>query len=114
MANTRRLPRDRWTEYFAAFSKKFLRDKEPETATVRLLSDAIGDQAAFRDRRVIGITYDHKDNVLDVALDGVDHVIYHPQEIRVAEEDDGFISRIDLVRDDGEPETVRLKASPRR
>ncbi|HET9986270.1 MAG TPA: DUF5335 family protein [Longimicrobiales bacterium] len=114
MANTKPIPRERWTEYFDAFSKKFLRDETPEAATVRLLSDALGDQDAVRDKQVIGITYDHKDNLLDVALEGIDHVVYHPREIRVAEEPNGFIREIDLVRDDGEREVVRLQTSRRR
>lgn len=110
MATTKQLPREQWHEYFDAFTKAFLMDPNPEAADIEIVSPELGDQLEAEYVRVIGITYDHKDNVLEVALENVDHLIYHPKEIWVMEEDNGFVSSIEVVRDDDTREIIRLRS----
>lgn len=107
---TRTLPREAWESYFSELFRKFFRDPNPEDATVELVSRELGDQVITDVARVIGITYDPKDNVLDVALEGLDHLIYRPKEIAVEERDDGFPEVISVVRDDGSRELIRLRS----
>jgi hypothetical protein len=45
----------------------------------------VGAQFAAAGLDIIGITYDHKDRLLEIALDGMDHLIRDPQEIYVNE-----------------------------
>jgi len=59
--------------------------------------------------RVIGVTYDRHDNLLDVALEGGDHLILHPNQIWVEEERNGFAREIVTVREDGTREIVHLQ-----
>jgi len=54
------------------------------------------------------ITYDSKDDALDVALEGLSHEIPHPREIVVDETPAGLAS-IAVVDGDGARQVVRLK-----
>ncbi len=109
MATAKLIPREQWTRYFDDFSKRFLRDDSPEAATVEVLDTSVGDQEMVRGARVIGVTYDHADNLLDLALERVDHLIFHPTEIWVTEEPNGFVREIAVVREDGSREIVHLE-----
>lgn len=110
MATTKQLPKEQWHEYFDNFTKRFLEDLNPEAADIEIISPDLGDQYEAEFVRVIGVAYDHKDNVLEVALENVDHLIYHPKEIWVVEEDNGFVSTIEVVRDDDTREIIRLRS----
>ncbi|MDQ7040748.1 MAG: DUF5335 family protein [Rhodothermus sp.] len=109
MAVTKQLPQEQWQEYFDNFTRTFLEDLNPEAAVVEVLDPRLGDQFESDYARVIGISYDPKDNVFEVALEGVDHLVYRPREIWVVEEDDGFVSTIEVVRGDGTKEIIRLQ-----
>ena len=108
MTTTNPIPPEAWTSYFDAFSKRFLRDDVPELATVDVRGRWTGERRAVTGARVHGITYDHHDRVLDVALAGADHLIHHPVAIWVREADDGFIEQMTVLRDDGVREVVTL------
>jgi hypothetical protein len=110
MAVTKQLPRAQWREYFDNFTKAFLEDLNPEDAVVEIVDPKLGDQFESDYARVIGVTYDPKDNVFEIALDGVDHLIYHPKEIWVEEEDNGFVRTIEVVREGGTKEIIRLQS----
>ncbi len=75
MAVTKQLRRAQWKEYFDNFTKAFLKDLNPEDAVVEIVDPKLGDQFESDYARVIGITYDPKDNVFEVALEGVDHLV---------------------------------------
>lgn len=110
MYNIKLIPRDRWTEYFDSLSKRFFRDDEPvKVATIAVTSRLAGDRTGVHGARVIGITYDRHDNVLDVALDGVDHLVYRPTEIRVIEDADGFVRELMVKHKGGPREVIALK-----
>ncbi len=102
-----------WTSYFDAFSKRFLRDDVPEIATVDVRGRWMGERRAVTGARVHGITYDHHDRVLDVALAGANHLIQHPVAIWVREAGDGFIEEMTVLRDDGAREVITLARAVR-
>lgn len=108
MATTKQLPRKQWSAYFDAFTKKFLRDPNPEAADIRVLSPEIGVQEQARHVRLQGITYDHKDNVLEIVLHRLDHLVFNPKEIWVTEEENGFVRNMEIVRDDDTREIVEF------
>lgn len=109
MADTKKLPKEDWAPYFDAFTKKFLRDTNPEIADIRVLSPDLGAQEQTKHVRLQGITYDRKDNVFEVMLHRLDHLVFNPKEIWVTEEENGFISSIEVVRDDDTREIIELK-----
>jgi hypothetical protein len=57
---------------------------------------------------MLGITYDSKDDSLDVALDRASRVIQHPKEITV-EEAAGGLASVAVVDTEGTRHIVRLK-----
>lgn len=57
---------------------------------------------------MIGVTYDSGNDLLDVALDRTNHLIYHPDEIVVEEGTEGLMS-IAVTGADGQWHIVRLK-----
>ncbi len=110
MATVRQLPAAEWQSYVDERTKQFFRDLNPESAAVELISRELGDQLITDRARVIGITYDPRDNLLEVALEGLDHLVYRPQEIAVGEREDGFPEWIEVTRDDGSREIIRLRS----
>lgn len=110
MKATKQLPREQWKDYFDTFTKNFLKDLNPETAVIELVSPDLGDQVEADHVRVIGLAYDPKDNVFEVALEDLDHLVYNPKEIWVLEEDNGFVSTVEVVRDDDTREIIRLQS----
>jgi hypothetical protein len=108
MATTKEIPRDQWKEYFDRFTKKHLRDNRPEVATIELVSAELGDQIAA-DARILGISYDPKSEALEVLLESVDHLVFHPREVWVLEDDDGFLPSVEILREDGSKEILSLR-----
>lgn len=109
MATTRKLSKDQWGSYFDTFSRKFLRGVNPEDADIKVLSPEIGAQEGTRHARLQGITYDRKDNVLEILLKNHDHLVFDPQEVWVDEEDNGFVNTIEIVRKDDTREIIELR-----
>lgn len=104
MSNLHAVPRSEWTPFFNRISKSLLGKK----AEIEVASPELGDQILVEWVPLIGVTYDSKDDLLDVALDRTDHLVYHPQEIAVEEGTEGLLS-IAVTTADGTKQVVRLK-----
>jgi len=100
----RKLERKEWRPYFEGLSKLF----GAKLAEVEVASLKLGDQAETKWVPLLGITYDPHDDVVDVALDGVDHLIEKPRAIYV---DNGGAEMLSLEIDDAEgvKHIVKLK-----
>jgi hypothetical protein len=109
MSVTTKILPDRLEEYFDSFTKRFLRDDAPEAVDVEVVGPDVGDQVAAEGARLIGITFDPRDNSLELELDAGDHRVYRPKEVWVIEEPDGFISALEVVRPDGTRDIVSVK-----
>ena len=109
MTTTTRVPEDRLASYFDTFTKRFLRDDSPESVDVEVISPELGDQVAATGVRLIGITYDRKAGSLEIELEPGDLRVYRPKEVWAIEEADGFICGLEVVRDDGAREVVKVK-----
>ena len=114
MSVTAKIPHDRLATYFDDFTKRFLRDDALEFADVEVLEPVLGDQFVARGARLMGVTFDPRANELDVALDSGDHRVYEPREVWTIEEDDGFVSAIEIVRPDSTKEIVSLRREAQR
>ena len=77
-------------------------------AEVEVASLDLGDQIVAEWVPMYGITYDSKDDLLDVAFDRFNHLIRHPQDIVVEEDTTGVLS-VAVVDREGEKQVVRLK-----
>lgn len=114
MSATKRIPREQLQAYFDAFSRRFLLDGSPEAADVELVSPSLGDQVLARGARLAGITYDPRADSLEFSFELTihetgDHRVLSPKEVWVVEDDDGFVSSMEVVRPDGTREVVEIK-----
>lgn len=114
MAVTTRIKEDQLAGYFEQFTKRFLQDDAPEMASIEVLSPEWGEQYESEGVRLMGITYDRHDNALEFELESGDHRVYNPREVWVLEDKDGFVSGIEVVREDGEKEVVTVRRAPLR
>jgi len=98
------LPRSQWQSYFDRMSKAL----GGKRAEIEVASLDLGDQIAAEWLPMVGITYDSRDDLLDVALEGTDHLIRRPKEILVEEGSDGLTSVAVIDQDDAR-QIIRLK-----
>ena len=108
MSETKRIARDQLTRYFDAFSRKFLMPDSPGAADVEVMGPDVGDQPVASRVRLLGVDYDPHTNALELELGSGDHRAYNPREVWAVEESDGFVSSIQIVRDDGAKELVNI------
>jgi hypothetical protein len=109
MGTTRKLSRGDWKDYFDGFTRKFLKEDLPGSASIEIISPTLGDQFEVTAVRLIGLTYDPKSQALEVALEGVDHLIFNPAEIWVLEGDPGFISTLEVIHSDDVKEIIYVR-----
>ena len=83
------VPQAEWRDFFDRMSKALT----GKWAEIEVASLDLGDQIAAEWVPMLGITYDSKDDLLDVALDRYDHLIRHPKQIVVNEEQGGVSER---------------------
>src|SRR5215211_4660599 len=108
MSETKRISTDQLTRYFDAFSKRFLMADSPDSADVEILGE-LGDQRIASGVRLLGVGYDPHTNALELELESGDHRSYRPREVWAVEESDGFITALQVVREDGEREVVNIR-----
>jgi hypothetical protein len=77
-------------------------------AEIEVASLDLGDQIVAEWVPMLGITYDARDDILDVALDRSNHLIHHPREIVVEETPTGLAS-VAVIDKEGARHVVRLK-----
>ena len=106
---TRKVPTDQLEQLFTHFTRNFLIRQSTNSVDVEVLGADTGDQFEAEGARIFGITFDPRENSVEFELDGGDHRIINPREVWVAEEPDGFIKAIEVVRDDGTREVARVK-----
>jgi Family of unknown function (DUF5335) len=104
MAQLLSVPKSEWRPFFDRLSKALL----GKWAEIEVASLDLGDQIVTEWVPMLGITYDARDDALDVVLDRANHVIPHPREILVEEGPTGLTS-VSVVDQDGTNQVVRLK-----
>lgn len=99
----RKLDRTEWQLYFDRVSKALIgRRAEIETALLR-----VGDQVAARWVPVRGIVYDHKNDMIEIDLDGLIHMVRNPRELFLDHGPAGLAS-IEMVDGESTRQTVRF------
>lgn len=101
--STGQLEKSEWEGYFDRLSKQLV----AENAKVELAALKVGDRIALDSVRLLGLSYDPKDDVFEVATAAVDHLIQHPRAIYLDEGPDG-IRRIEVVDADNIREVIEL------
>jgi hypothetical protein len=77
-------------------------------AEIEVASMDLGDNIVAEWIPMLGITYDSRDDLLDVALDRANRLIRHPKEI-VVEEDAAGLKSVAVLDADGARQIINLK-----
>jgi hypothetical protein len=78
-----------------------------ERALVEIEGLTFGGRMQARCLPLIGITYDFRDDILEIAMEGIDHLIHHRREILVSEGAEG-LERLDVIDSARQKQDVRL------
>ena len=101
---SRTIPRAEWRAFFDGLADVLIGKRvEVEAASLDL-----GDQIVADWVPLLGVTYDAHDDLLDVALSGLNHLIRRPMEIYVQEGSTG-VETIAVASADGVKQILRLK-----
>jgi hypothetical protein len=100
----RKIDRSEWHGYCDAISKLLI----GKVAEVEVAALSLGDQIEVEWLPLLGITYDPKNNLIEVALDEVDHLIHDPREFYVEEGPLG-IDAIEIVDGGDERQIIKLQ-----
>ena len=107
-----RIHPDDWDAYFDAVSHAIKTDERSWLADIEVFSSAIGDQREATGIVLRGLTYDGRENRLNVMADHLEHAVVSPREIWVEPGEDKFLDSMLVVTDDGTRESILFKRSP--
>jgi hypothetical protein len=102
----RQLEKSQWRAYFDRMSKALVGKR----AEIEVASLKLGDQIAAEWLPLLGISYDPKNDLIEIALDGVDHLIRKPGEVYV-EENGLELSSLEVIDAEGARQIVVLRDS---
>jgi hypothetical protein len=99
-----KIDKPEWRAFFDWFSRGLLGARvELEVASLDL-----GDQIEAEWLPLLGITYDDKDDLLEIALEGVDHLIHGPREVW-ADLNVGELMSFEVIDDRGVSQIIKLR-----
>jgi hypothetical protein len=101
---TRKLDKKQWRTFFDGVTTLL----EGKQAEIEVASLRLGDQVEAEWLPLVGIAYDPKDDIVEVALEGLDHLISKPREIYVEDGTEG-IAALEIVDADDEKQIIKLR-----
>jgi hypothetical protein len=99
-----KLEKTKWRPFFDLVSKGLIGKR----AELEVASLALGAQIEAKWLPLLGITYDPKDDLIEIALEDVDHMIRAPREVYVDEGLTGLVS-MEVIDGDGIQHIVQLR-----
>ena len=100
----KKLEKSQWSVYFDLISKALTGKR----AEIEVASLKLGDQIEAEWLPFFGISYDPKDDVIALALEGHDHLIHNPREIYI--EGEGLeLASLEVIDADGVRQIVVLR-----
>jgi hypothetical protein len=100
----KQLEKSQWRAYFDRMSKALVGKR----AEIEVASLKLGDQIEAEWLPLLGISYDPKDDIIEIALEGVDHLIPKPREVYV-EENGLELSSLEVIDAEGTHQIIVLK-----
>jgi hypothetical protein len=73
----KKLDKARWGEYLNQFSKNL----SMQVAEISVESLTLGNQIEAEWVRIFSVNYDHKDDIIIMSLEGIEHIIHQPLTI---------------------------------
>src|SRR5580700_9196810 len=99
-----KLEKAQWRSFFDRMASAL----EGKQAEIEVASLNLGDQIEAEWQELIGISYDPKDDVIEVALEGIDHLIHKPRDIYI---DDGAqtLTSLEIIDAEGTEQIIKLR-----
>lgn len=101
---TVKLDKGAWHTYFDRISKSVL----GKQAEIEVASLNIGNQIEAEWVPLLGVTYDPKNDLVEVLLEGLDHLIRHPRDIYIDQGPAGLTS-MEVIDADDVRQIIRLR-----
>src|ERR1700704_4026469 len=101
---TRKLDKRQWSSFFDGVTKML----EGKRAEIEVVSLRLGDQVEAEWLPLLGIAYDSKDDIVEVALDGLDHLIPKPREVYIEDGAQGLLA-FEIVDADDIRQIIKLR-----
>lgn len=102
---TEQLSHERWKPFFDRVSES-LTGKQVH---IEVASLAVGDQVSAEWMGLHGITYDDKDDIVEIALEGLDHIIRKPNELYAEYAGEGLVS-MEIIDSEGTRRIIKFKS----
>jgi hypothetical protein len=100
----KKLEKDVWGTYLDHFSTHL----PVQLAEVMVESLALGSQVEAEWLRIFSVNYDHKDDIIIIALEGLDHIIHAPKTIFV-DEAQGQVTSLEIIDLDEVRHLIQLR-----
>src|SRR5215471_4447014 len=101
---TRKLDKKQWRTFFDRVSTTL----EGKEAEIEIASLRLGDQVEAEWLPLLGIAYDPNDDIVEVALEGLDHLIPKPRDIYVEDAPSGLVA-LEIVDAEDVKQIVKLR-----
>ncbi len=99
-----KLEKIEWRAYFDRISKALA----GESAQIELSSLALGSQIEAKWTPLLGIVYDSKNDLVEIIVENLDHLIRQPREVYVDYSAAG-LSSLEVVDGDGTRQIVKMR-----
>ena len=99
------IDRSRWGPYLDLLTNSLIGKR----AEIEVVSLDLGDQIEAEWATLIGVTYDRKDDLIEIALEDLDHPIRSPRQLFSDYAVGGIVAAIESVDADGTRQIVKFK-----
>ena len=99
-----KIDKSKWQAFFDRLSRGLVGMR----AEIEVASLALGDQIEAEWLPLLGITYDSKNDLLEIALEGLDHLIKHPKEVW-ADAGIGALPNFEVIDGEGVSQIIQLR-----
>jgi hypothetical protein len=99
------IDRSQWAPFLDAVTTSLI----GKQAEIEVVSLNLGDQIEAEWAPLIGITYDRKSDLIEIALEEVDHLIRAPRELFIDYAVGEAVVAIEIVDADGNRQIVKFK-----
>jgi len=99
------IDRDRWATFLDTITNRLI----GKQAEIEVVSLSLGDQMEAEWTSLIGIAYDRKDDLIEIALDKLDHLVRSPRQLFVDYGVGEIVAAIEIVDDEGTRQIVKFK-----
>jgi hypothetical protein len=101
---TRKIDKAQWRDFLDAATQELVGAQ----AEVEVSGLSLGHQIEVKWLGLFGCNYDPRTDAIEIALDGVDHIIYEPRELWVDVSNKGLVT-LEIVGSDETRQIVRLR-----